>query len=141
MIEKAALGNYEIHSIMCNLKIEVSLIIRTPDEGDITLHTHSELLPQLKRVDTMKSGGEVTQEYVQQILNNDPDLLLADKPTTNLDTDHIEWVEKKPENWLWAFVIVSHDRVFLDALCTAIWEKDEGNITVYKGDYSNQKEV
>ncbi|WP_342536421.1 Vga family ABC-F type ribosomal protection protein [Sporosarcina sp. FSL K6-3508] len=115
-----------------------------PDEGDIILHTQSELLPQLKCTDTTKSGGEVTQDYIQQILNNNPDLLLADEPTTNLDTDHIEWVEKKFENWQGAIVIVSHDRMFLDALCSTIWEINEGSITEYKGnysDYSQQKDI
>lgn len=109
----------------------------TPDEGDIILHTKSELLPQLKCTDTTKSGGEVTQDYIQQILNNNPHLLLADEPTTNLDTDHIEWVEKKFKNWQGAIVIVSHDRMFLDVLCSTIWEINEGSITEYKGNYSD----
>ena len=115
-----------------------------PDEGDIVQHTYSELLPQLKRVDKTKSGGEVTQEYIQQILNNHPVLLLADEPTTNLDINHVEWLEKKLKGWQGAFIIVSHDRAFLDALCTTIWEIKEGKLTIYKGnysDYAKQKEI
>lgn len=49
--------------------------------------------------------GEITQEYIQQTLNSAPALLLADEPTTNLDTDHIEWVEKKLKRWQGAFVL------------------------------------
>lgn len=74
----------------------------------------------------------------------DPELLLADEPTTNLDTEHIEWLEKKLKKWQGAFVVISHDRAFLDALCTTIWELNEGKIKEYTGNYSDyvkQKEI
>jgi len=114
------------------------------EEGSVIQHTQCELLPQFKRTDTTKSGGEVTQEYIQKAFVKDPELLLADEPTTNLDTDHIEWLEKKLKEWQGAFIIVSHDREFLDALCTTIWEINEGKIKEYTGNYSDyvkQKEV
>ncbi|WP_416150317.1 Vga family ABC-F type ribosomal protection protein [Salipaludibacillus sp. HK11] len=106
------------------------------DEGTITEHAQCELLPQLKRTDTTKSGGEITQEYILQILLKDPALLLADEPTTNLDTEHVEWLEKKLRAWQGAFILVSHDRAFLDTLCTDIWEIEEGKVTLYSGNYS-----
>lgn len=115
-----------------------------PDEGDIMRHARLELLPQLKRTDTTKSGGEVSQEYVQQIFDCNAALLLVDEPTTNLDTAHIEWVEKRLRAWPGALIIVSHDRAFLDKLCTTIWEIKESNLTEYKGNYSDyvkQKEL
>lgn len=115
-----------------------------PEEGSIVQRVRCELLPRLKQTDTTKSGGEVTQEYIQKAVLKDPELLLADEPTTNLDTGHIEWLEKKLGNWKGAFVIISHDRAFLDALCTTIWELDEGKIKVYTGNYSEyvkQKEI
>ncbi|WP_100486335.1 Vga family ABC-F type ribosomal protection protein [Sporolactobacillus pectinivorans] len=115
-----------------------------PEEGTVIRRARCTLLPQLKRTDTTKSGGEVTQEYIQKALVSIPELLLADEPTTNLDTDHIEWLEKKLNEWQGAFVIVSHDRAFLDALCTTIWEINEGKIKVYTGNFSNytaQKET
>lgn len=116
----------------------------SPEEGKVTQHTRCELLPQLKRTDTTKSGGEVTQEYIQKALIKDPELLLADEPTTNLDTEHIEWLEKKLKKWQGAFIITSHDRAFLDTLCTTIWELHEGKIKEYPGNYSDyvkQKEL
>ena len=69
-----------------------------------------------------------------------PELILADEPTTNLDTEHIEWLENKFRHWQGAFVIVSHDRQFLDTICTTIWELEEGKITEYKGNYSQYNE-
>ncbi|MEK3934891.1 Vga family ABC-F type ribosomal protection protein [Sporosarcina sp. FSL W7-1349] len=111
-----------------------------PEEGTVLRHARCSLLPQLKRVDSKKSGGEVTQEYIQQVLLEHPELLLADEPTTHLDTDHIEWLEKKFGEWQGALLIVSHDRAFLDALCTKIWEIQDGTITEYTGNYSDYME-
>jgi pleuromutilin/lincosamide/streptogramin A transport system ATP-binding/permease protein len=116
----------------------------TPDEGRITGYTTIELLPQLKRMDDSKSGGEITQAYIQRAIAASPELLFADEPTTNLDTAHIEWLEKLLKHWSGAFVIVSHDRVFLDHLCTKIWELEAGRLNVYSGNYSayaEQKEL
>jgi pleuromutilin/lincosamide/streptogramin A transport system ATP-binding/permease protein len=110
---------------------------RKPEHGDIHLHTSPVLLPQIKRTDSTKSGGEVTQEYIKAALIKNPELLLADEPTTNLDTSHVEWLEKSLRHWQGAFLIISHDRVFLDALCTTIWEISEGKIKIYKGNYSD----
>lgn len=117
---------------------------RSPDEGTVISHTTVEILPQLKRTETTKSGGELTQEYIIAAISKEPGVLFLDEPTTNLDTDHIEWLEKLLFNWQGAFVIVSHDRAFLDALCTTIWEIDEGQVKTYKGNYSEyarQKEL
>src|SRR5699024_3114855 len=119
--------------------------IKEPDDGGaIIAHASSELLPQLKNTQTTKSGGEVTQAYINRSLAKKSDLLFADEPTTNLDTSHIEKLEKQLEKWQGAIIIVSHDRAFLDNLCSTIWELDEGKINVYKGNYSDyvaQKEL
>lgn len=115
-----------------------------PKEGEINQHANIELLPQLKQLNITKSGGEITQEYIQQAVNSNAALLLADEPTTNLDTQHIEWVEKKLREWQGALIVVSHDRTLLDALCSTVWEIKEGQLTEYKGnysDYAEQKEV
>ena len=66
-----------------------------PEQGTIHMHTSVELLPQLKEKRDQKSGGEVTQAYIVEALQKQTGLLLADEPTTNLDTAHIEWVEKQ----------------------------------------------
>jgi len=116
----------------------------TAEEGQIVQHTMCEMLPQLKETDTTKSGGEITQQYIQHAFSSDPELLFADEPTTNLDTDHIEWLERKLRDWQGAYIIVSHDRAFLDALCTTIWEVKDAKLKVYAGNYSDyaaQKEI
>ena len=115
-----------------------------PEEGIVKQFSHCELIPQLKLIESTKSGGEVTRNYIRQTLDKNPELLLADEPTTNLDNDYIEKLEQDLKNWHGAFIIVSHDRAFLDNLCTTIWEIEEGRITEYKGNYSNyveQKEL
>jgi pleuromutilin/lincosamide/streptogramin A transport system ATP-binding/permease protein len=116
----------------------------TPEEGTVIQRVSCDLLPQLKRADTTKSGGEVTQAYIQEALLRAPELLLADEPTTNLDLEHIEWLEKKLNAWQGALILVSHDRAFLDHLCTTIWEIEDGKLTKYTGNYSayeKQKEA
>lgn len=107
-----------------------------PDEGTVSVQGTSALLPQLKRTDTVKSGGEITAEYITEAIEAQPKLLLADEPTTNLDTSHVEWVEKELKRFNGALIVVSHDRQLLDAVCDTIWELESGNITVYTGNYS-----
>src|SRR5699024_10256645 len=100
--------------------------------------------PQLKNINTTKSGGEITQDYINRSLAKKPNILFADEPTTNLDTDNIEKLEQQLNRWQGAFIVVSHDRAFLDSLCTTIWELNEGKLQVYKGnysDYTEQKEL
>lgn len=116
----------------------------TPDNGFVHQYVECEYIPQLKIDVSTKSGGEVTQEYIQKSLNRNSGLLLLDEPTTHLDLSHINWLEKSMKSWQGAFILVSHDRIFLDALCTSIWEIKDGQLTKYKGNYSEyvkQKEV
>ncbi|MDY0404964.1 ABC-F type ribosomal protection protein [Virgibacillus sp. 179-BFC.A HS] len=108
-----------------------------PEQGTVMLHAQCELLPQLKQMNTTKSGGEVTQTYIQEVLIKNPEIFLADEPTTNLDTKHIEGLEKQFGKRQGATVIVSHDRAFLDSLCTTIWELNDAKITEYTGNYSD----
>jgi len=124
--------------------LEILAKERQPSEGTITVNTSCELLPQMKSTNTTKSGGEVTQAYINNAISMKAGILLADEPTTNLDTEHIEKLEKQLSRLQGAIVLVSHDRAFLDSLCTTIWEIDEGKINVYKGNYSDyvsQKEL
>ncbi len=119
--------------------IETLAGLRQPDEGTITRRARCELIPQLHSLtqDDPRSGGEKTQEAILQALMQEPELLLADEPTTNLDTSHLDWLEKRLKDYQGAFILISHDRTFLDALCTSIWEIRDGKLHTYKGNYSD----
>lgn len=110
-----------------------------PNQGKIERHTSISMLPQLKESHGYKSGGEVTQDYIVKYIKKSPGLIIADEPTTNLDTIHVEWLEKELSNFQGAMILVSHDRSFLDKLCGTIWELDNERLNVYTGNYSNYK--
>lgn len=109
----------------------------SPEQATVRHYAQCEQIPQLKTIHSHKSGGEVTQAYIQQVMDKKPELLLADEPTANLDIAHIEALEQQLKNWRGSFIIVSHDRSFLDTLCTTIWELKDGKINTYKGNYSD----
>lgn len=115
-----------------------------PDAGHVELASTYKMIPQLKTSAVPRSGGEITQQYIKKALLKHPALLFADEPTTHLDTSHIEWLERELTRSQDAYVIASHDREFLDAVCTNIWEMQDGKVTEYKGnytDYRQQKEI
>lgn len=115
-----------------------------PDDGNLTLFTSTKLVSQLKEISIAKSGGEITQQYLQNAFNENPSLLLLDEPTTHLDTERITWLEKKIRNYQGAAVVVSHDRTFLNNVCTDIWEIENNTLKIFKGnydEYAKQKEL
>ncbi|KAK9856093.1 hypothetical protein WJX84_006134 [Apatococcus fuscideae] len=82
------------------------------------------------------SGGWQMRMCLGKILLQEPDLLLLDEPTNHLDLQAIEWLEGYLKSQEIPMVIVSHDREFLDQLCTKIVETDAGVSTTYKGNYT-----
>jgi len=82
------------------------------------------------------SGGWQMRMSLGKILLQNPDLLLLDEPTNHLDLETIEWLEKYLKGLNTPMVIVSHDREFLDRLCTQIVETERGVSTTYLGNYS-----
>ena len=66
----------------------------------------------------------------------DPDLLLLDEPTNHLDISAIEWLEEHLRRRAGALLVASHDRAFLDATVTRVWELRDRRLTVFRGDYS-----
>lgn len=83
------------------------------------------------------SGGWQMRMSLGKILLQEPDLLLLDEPTNHLDLETIEWLENYLKKLLTPMVIVSHDREFLDRLCTQIVETERGVSTTYLGNYSS----
>ena len=83
------------------------------------------------------SGGWQMRMGLGKILLQSPDLLLLDEPTNHLDLETIEWLEKYLRSLSTPMVIVSHDREFLDRLCTSIVETERGVSSTYLGNYSS----
>ena len=90
------------------------------------------------------SGGWQMRIALGKILLQDPDLLLLDEPTNHLDVDTIEWLEKYLLSQTSSMVIISHDRSFLDKICTHIVSTERGVSRLYLGNYTSyiaQKEL
>jgi len=86
------------------------------------------------------SGGWQMRMSLGKILLQAPDLLLLDEPTNHLDLETIEWLETYLRGLSTPMVIVSHDREFLDRLCTQIVETERGVSSTYLGNYSSYLE-
>ncbi|MFV4952561.1 ABC-F family ATP-binding cassette domain-containing protein [Lactobacillus delbrueckii subsp. allosunkii] len=82
------------------------------------------------------SGGEKTRLSFVKLLLKKPPLLLLDEPTNYLDLDTLDWLEAFLKNYPGAILTVSHDQHFLDHLATQIFELQHGELTVFKGNYS-----
>ena len=89
-----------------------------------------------RRPPTQLSGGQQRRVELAKLLVADADLLLIDEPTNHLDVEGIEWLEGFMAGVSTAFVLVSHDRRFLDHVCTAVLELSHGQAEEYPGNYS-----
>ena len=82
------------------------------------------------------SGGQQKRVALANILINEPDMLILDEPTNHLDIDMIEWLEGFIGRGNKTLLMVTHDRFFLDRVCSIILELDDNTIYKYKGNYS-----
>ncbi len=83
------------------------------------------------------SGGQKNRLGLARLLLSNPDVLLLDEPTNHLDVTAVEWLEDFLQTYEKTFVIISHDRYFLDRTCRKIIEVENGKAIVYKGNYSH----
>lgn len=91
---------------------------------------------ELERTVSGFSGGEKTRLCIARLLLEEPNLLILDEPTNHLDFKTIMWLEDYLRSYKGAILVVSHDRFFLDRLCTSVCEIERGCLTRYKGNYT-----
>ena len=100
-----------------------------------------QILTQLKIRDMEQpmgqlSGGQQKRVALANVLITDPDLLILDEPTNHLDLEMIEWLEGFLNRGNKTLLMVTHDRFFLDRVCSVILELDDQTIYTYRGNYS-----
>ena len=100
-----------------------------------------QILTQLKIGDLSQpmgqlSGGQQKRVALANVLITEPDLLILDEPTNHLDLEMVEWLEKYLASGNKTLLMVTHDRFFLDRVCSVILELDDRRVYAYRGNYS-----
>lgn len=87
------------------------------------------------------SGGQRTKVLLTKLLLQNPDVLLLDEPTNYLDVNHINWLKNYLQNYKNAFILVSHDISFVNAVANVIYHVDNYQLTRYTGNYEKFQEL
>jgi len=150
------------HKRLWKVMAEKDAIYAKPDFNDADGHTVSELEGEFAEMDgwnaesdaaSMLSGLGVKEDQHYKLMNElngsekvrvllaqalfgNPDILLLDEPTNDLDVETIGWLENFLANFNNTVIVISHDRHFLDSVCTFIADIDFGKISIYTGNYS-----
>jgi ATP-binding cassette subfamily F protein 3 len=122
MNEYEALGGYDQASRMEQTAVGVGLSSQSLDGLSSTA-----------------SGGERTRAALARALLSNPDLLVLDEPTNYLDLQGLTWLERLLSHYPRAFVVVTHDRYFLDRVVNQIWELDHERLQTFSGNYSKYR--
>jgi ATP-binding cassette subfamily F protein 3 len=130
------------------IRRQADLQDRYTSDGGLTYRarTRSTLLglgfseEQLESPIFVMSGGQMRKAALAKILMSDADLLLLDEPTNHLDIASLEWLEAYLSAFRGAFVLISHDRYFLDKVCNRIFELENGTLNQFSGNYSQSME-
>ncbi|MBC1386466.1 ABC-F type ribosomal protection protein [Listeria innocua] len=133
--KKARIGIIGQNGLGKTTLMEVIAGVKEATSGNITSYGKLAYIKQLHTDKSTQSGGEKTRKAIQHAMRQNPSILLADEPTSNLDVESVKHLERQWNDFHGALMIISHDRAFLDALCTEIWEIKNQEIEVYKGNY------
>ncbi len=101
-----------------------------------TAMSHLNCPPGGRRIDSL-SGGEQRRVAMARAIVSRPELLVLDEPTNHLDPESIEWVAGFLENFGWAFLVVTHDRYFLDRVVNRVVELCDGRFFWHAGNYTD----
>lgn len=82
------------------------------------------------------SGGQQNRLMLAHLLLKEPELMILDEPNNHLDIESTEWLESTLTNWAGAFLLVSHDRFFLDQVTSEVWELVDAKLDHFRGNYS-----
>ncbi len=104
-------------------------------EQEATAVLHALHITDVERPMHLLSGGEVKRVALAGVLLQQPDLLILDEPTNHLDLEVIEWLESYLSRAKLTLLLVTHDRYFLDNICTRIVEMDQQRLYNYEGNY------
>jgi ATPase subunit of ABC transporter with duplicated ATPase domains len=163
VLETVILGHKQLHDLLK----ERDALYAKPDFNEADGMRSAELEEQIGHLNgydapsdaaKLLSGLDIPEEYhtkkmgelespmkvrvlLAQALFGNPDILLLDEPTNNLDIESVEWLEEFLFNFKNTVIVVSHDRHFLDRVCTHIADIDYGKITLFTGNYSFWKEA
>lgn len=113
-----------------------------PDTGEITCHQNIIYMEQFEELDSENkylSGGEKKKQAFNKKIVNQNGILLLDEPSSNLDRNAINYVEKELKRYKGPILLISHDRSLLDEICTSIIEIAEGKVKKYEGNYTTYK--
>ncbi|MEP7055362.1 MAG: ABC-F family ATP-binding cassette domain-containing protein [Actinomycetota bacterium] len=94
------------------------------------------LLTSLDTVVDDLSGGERRRVALAALLIGEHDVIVLDEPTNHLDIEAVDWLAGHLAEWRGSLIVVTHDRWFLDAVCTTTWEVADGSVHRYDGGYS-----
>lgn len=108
--------------------------------GEVCANGCVAYLPQLEQSEE-GSAGEAVRNRLRQLLAGPADILLLDEPSANLDFKQQEWLLSYLKRTKKTLIIASHDEILLETIPTTIWALDEGQLTVYPGNYAAYKKA
>ncbi len=141
-----AVRDYEKALTMGDDKLLQQCVTRLEDlkawdlEAKIHEILHKLLLTDMNQTTGQMSGGQKKRLALAKILIEEPDFLILDEPTNHLDIEMIEWLENFLQQPNLTLFMVTHDRYFLERICNEIIELENGNIYMYRGNYSQYLE-
>lgn len=147
-------GNISVHGkigyLPQNLYFENDIKVKDFICGAYDYNRQMNLLEKFNLIDLMDqnistlSGGEKTKLYFSKIISNNPDILILDEPTNNLDWESTEFIKDSILKFEGGVLMVSHDRFFLDEVVSKIYELDNKTLKMYSGNYTfyaNEKKL